>query len=396
MGNYTGNLTENQVAILAAIETGIPLMAWGGVGLGKTDTAKTMAQQLGFTVILDHPSHHPDASAFGGYHFIDHKERGERTLPLTRRSVPEWLERALDASEKNEKIVIILDEYNLAAEDVLKETLGFLRGKRLGPIQLPIDTPVILLNNPPNMALYPTPIEVPVQTRVMMHQWKLEEKAVIDYFKSGGQVSFDVPKIDENWKKRISDSMYVVGMFLESRPDLISNVPEDPSMRSEMDSYSVPRTWEYMATLRTWAQARGLSDKEFKNLAKGLVGKGAGNEFVEFAAKNDIGNPEVALSNPLDFTIPDRGDRVIALVNGIAEVFGQNPTEERWKNAWTAIGRIFSSEYQEAAMSAARKMREKNVGGWPEPAKLRSLLGEEGEAAKNNNLGSILTNIKKR
>ena len=114
MGNYTGNLTENQVAILAAIETGIPLMAWGGVGLGKTDTAKTMAQQLGFTVILDHPSHHPDASAFGGYHFIDHKERGERTLPLTRRSVPEWLERALDASEKNEKIVIILDEYNLA------------------------------------------------------------------------------------------------------------------------------------------------------------------------------------------------------------------------------------------------------------------------------------------
>ena len=396
MGNYTGNLTENQTAILAAIETGIPLMAWGRVGSAKTETAKAMAKQLGYTVIIDHPSHHPESSAFGGYRFIDHKERGDRKLPLTRRSVPEWLERALDALENNEKIVIILDEYNLATEDVLKETLDFLLEKRLGSIQLPSDTPIILLNNPPNLALYPTPIEPPLQTRVLMYQWQQENHAIINWFKSAGQVSFEVPKIDENWMNRNSDSMYVVGMFLESRPDLIYVVPEDPSMRSEMDSYPVPRTWAYVATLRTWAQARGLSDKEFKNLVKGLVGKGAANEFVEFAAKNDIGNPEVALSNPLDFTIPDRGDRVIALVNGIAEAFGQNPTEERWKNAWTAIGRIFSSEYQEAAMSAARKMREKNIGGWPEPAKLRSLLGEEGEATKNNNLGSILTNIKKR
>lgn len=382
-----GKHLDNIETIVCGLETGIPIQFWGEPGTAKTATILQVAKALEYRPTILVAAHHDPAGFLG----IPYVRRDSDNNGVTERAIPKWLKLIIESMERGEKNAIFFDEMNLGGPEMLKVILQVASQKIVGDYSLGEDFPILGASNPASVALYPTPEDPPITTRFLNAKWETETNAYINYFK--GKSGLDrLEPTPVAWKDRIETSRYLVGEFISAKPELIYGIPESASARNEMEGYSTPRTWDYAAKVHAWTQGRNLEDRLARKLIGGLVGAGNSREFMEFAVKNDLGNPEMLLKNPMDVRIPDRGDKVITMLNGIVAAFSQNPTEERWRAAWNIIGRAFP-EARSEAVSAGRKLMEFNVGNWPPPSNMKEILGT---GQPENNINSILGGIKKK
>jgi len=369
-----------------ALETGIPLNWWGDPGVGKTEIISLVAENCGFKPHIKILSQlTPDS--FLGIPYVN-KSSGDN-IPVTERAIPKWLKEILNDQKEGRKSVIILDEMNLGEVGMLKTVLQTISQKVIGEHSLGKDFPIITIGNPANLALYSTPLEPPMQTRYMSMKWDLNIKGFIDYLKGSREME-SLARTPETWKERIPDARYMVADFIEkkigSTPDIVYGIPENASNRSEMDSYRTPRTWTMAATAYAWNAERGSDERLTRKMVGGLVGTGGAREFVEYASKQDLSNPEKLLANPIDVKIPDRGDRVMAMLNGIVGAVAKEPTEERFRAAWKIIGRALP-EARSEAVAAGRKLIDANIGDWAIPSGMGEILGKKPEQNLNDLLG---------
>lgn len=335
-------------------------------------------------------SHHDSASLLG-IPFAYMPEGGK--APITTRAIPEWFMEGHEALQNGRKAVVFVDEFNLGDKNIMNASLKFISSKRLGNIKLPKRLPIMAACNPEEVALYPTPIGPPIQTRFLMYAWDVDPEATIAYFR-GEDVTIGLPETPENWEERIPETRRMIADFLEVKPEYVANIEVNPSLRMEQESYALPRTWDYGADVLAWCLATGIDERLTRKFIEGLVGKPAAREFMEFAAHRDLNSPESYLKDPHSFVVPERGDKVHSILSGVVTAFSRTPTEDRWKNAWIVVGKAFASEGGRAAsVAAGRQLMRFNVSDWKVPAKMAEILDVK-EKPKND-LGSILGGPKK-
>lgn len=318
---------------------GIPTIYWSNPGMCKTSSIEYVAEQLGYhceTIVLSQC----DPADIGGIPTIHNGE--------TIYAKPDWLARL----EKSEKSILFFDELTTARPSVQAPALTLIQSRKIHNFELPKNTIIIAASNPPEVAADGSDLEPPMANRFCHMDWKmdLEEwtKKLLSNFKTNG--FFELP---ENWKQNIQEQRGYVASFLNARPSLANNMPQERTNQGK--AWPSFRTWTNVATVSAAAQSVGVDDVEF---ICGCVGAGAGLEYINWRNALDLPDPESILKNPSKFKVPNRDDVSMAIISSVIAAIQKNKTKDRWHSGWDVLARIGKKGKPDIATANAGILRD--------------------------------------
>lgn len=355
-------------ALGICLAANVPVVLWGPPGQGKTSVIEQLAEDLGLhleTVIASIR----EPSDFAGLPVVD---AGAGTVTL---APPRWA-RELAAAERG---VIFFDEMSTAPPAVQSAMLRVAVDRIVGDLPLPPATRVVAAANPPGVATDGWDLTPPLANRFCHLDWSLPATTLRDGF-TYGWPRVPVPHSDlapdgpqPAVRPGVADAMRLVGIFLGTRPELVTRLPDSASAAGF--AFPTPRSWEMAARLyaaATWADAPG---QVRTMLVGGCVGGPAAGEFLTYVSTLDLPDPEELLADPDSVRIAGRrSDIVHAVASSVWAVTDARNTPERWNACGRVLARIADAGHADIAFATARYWaRSRPHGTLPDVAAMRSL-----------------------
>ena len=335
-------IEEVKAALAIAIQVGQPTLLWGAPGEGKTSIIEEVGNSLGRPVEVVIGSLR-EASDFVGLPM--------RTDAGVCFSPPAWALRCIDSPET----IIFLDELTTADVTVQSAMMRVIHERVCGELVLPTTVAIVSAANPPDTAVGGSDLAAPLANRFL----HLDFEASVDEWVAGmlnGWSPGPLPTVkpfrgteEERWRS-------LVVSFIQHRPELLRKVPARSDQQGR--AWPSPRTWDRAARVAAAAESADCSAKVLMLLLSGLVGEGAGMEFLQFVRKCDLQDPETLLRSPELFDPARRTDFVITALKGISDAVTANCTKARWDAAWVLVeATCAAGNLDVAAMSAMDLMR---------------------------------------
>lgn len=126
-----------------------PIVFMGPAGVGKTDIARQIAEELNLGFLSYTITHHTRQSAVGLPKIVTRIYQGEETT-VTEYTMSEIIYSIYDYIEKHGKTegILFIDEFNCASETLAATMLQFLQNKTFGTKSVPEGWKIILAGNP--------------------------------------------------------------------------------------------------------------------------------------------------------------------------------------------------------------------------------------------------------
>ncbi|UBU16459.1 AAA family ATPase [Nonomuraea gerenzanensis] len=380
-------------ALSVAVAANLPVLLWGAPGTGKTSAVLALGERLGLPVEVVVGSIR-EPSDFAG-------------LPMLREgktwfAPPRWAERLAAAGRG----ILFLDELTTAPPAVQAAMLRVVLERVVGDLALPAQVRIVAAANPPEQAADGWELSAPLANRLVHLDWRVSAESVAEGFIGG----FSAPaggfgEVDGACTGR---ARALVGAFLRVRPELVLVVPEGGGR-----GWPSPRTWELAATAlactstdaaasdgatpagtsdgatpagasdgatpagtstgttpagtsdgttpagtstgtpRVEAAAPGM-ERVRAELVVGAVGEAAGFELLSWLRDLDLPDPATLLADPAA-PLPDRVDRVHAVLGSVVAHVTADGSADAWQRAWTVIGRV-ARRTPDVAATAARSL----------------------------------------
>lgn len=325
-------------SMAVAVSANLPIILWGAPGTGKTSSIMALGERLGLPVEVVVGSIR-EPSDFSG-------------LPIVRDgstwfAPPRWAERLAQAGGG----LLFLDELTTAPPAVQAAMLRVVLEREVGDLALPDELRIVAAANPPAQAADGWDLSAPLANRLIHLNWSVDAATIAEGFAGG----FTVPDVSDKVAPdagRIAYAKAVVGSFLRVRPELVIAVPDSPDHAGR--SWPSPRTWEMAARAIAACQASDASDAVQAELVLGAVGEAAGFELISWLRNLDLPDPETLLNDP-DAPLPDRVDRVHALLGAVVAHVQADGGAKAWQDAWSVIARVARTT-PDVAASAARAL----------------------------------------
>ena len=331
-----------RVALAVAVAARVPVLLWGGAGLGKSSAVREMAAGTGLaceTVIASIR----EPSDFAGLPVVAGDGATVRFAP------PNWARRLADAGGG----VLFLDEISTAPPAVQAALLRVVLERTVGDLALPDGVAVVAAANPPEQAADGWDISPPLANRFCHLDWELDAREWADGILAG----FDQPAVPVLPADRLAVEMTSaranVGVFVAARAHLLHARPQDESSAGR--GWPSPRSWEMLARLVAAAAVAGASSQVAALLAAGSVGPGAAAEYLAWREDLDLPDPEAVLRDPASFRLPGRGDRAYAALAAVTAAVLADNTAARWEAAWQAIA-VAARKQPDIAIVAVRSL----------------------------------------
>ncbi|SDJ18305.1 AAA family ATPase [Nonomuraea jiangxiensis] len=369
-------------ALTVAVSANLPVILWGAPGTGKTSAVLALGARLGLPVEVVVGSIR-EPSDFAGLPVV--REGGTWFAP------PRWAERLAAAGSG----ILFLDELTTAPPAVQAAMLRVVLERAVGDLVLPPSVRIVAAANPPAQAADGWELSAPLANRLIHLDWTISAASVAEGFTSG------FPGPDPAWAPPPGDAAVararaLVGAFLRVRPELVLSVPDGPAR-----AWPSPRTWELAATAvactsvpRSARKAPGTSgdpatsgtvgdggggfevrdadvERVRAELVVGAVGEAAGFELLSWLRDLDLPDPETLLTDPAA-PLPDRIDRVHAVLGSVVAHVTADGGADSWQRAWTLIGRVAKCA-PDVAASAARLLATRRPKGATLPATVLEL-----------------------
>ena len=124
----------------------MPIYLYGAPGIGKTQIVQQVANELGIGFCSFSVTHYTRSSLLG-LPVIKDLEGGGKYTEYT---MSELIAKPMQEYEKGYKQgILLIDEFNCAAETIFPSMLAFLQTRNIGPYTLPEDWMIVLCGNPP-------------------------------------------------------------------------------------------------------------------------------------------------------------------------------------------------------------------------------------------------------
>jgi hypothetical protein len=342
-------------ALAVAVAARVPVLLWGGAGLGKSSAVREMAEQAGLiceTVIASIR----EPSDFAGLPVVASDGTAVHFAP------PTWAKR-LDSAGTG---VLFLDEISTAPPAVQAALLRVVLERTVGDLALPASVSVIAAANPPEQAADGWDISPPLANRFCHLNWDLSASEWAEGILAGF-IQPAIPALDtDELDRELIAARASVGAFISSRPHLLHAHPGNEAAAGR--AWPSARSWEMAMRLIAAARATDSPDAVLALLVAGAIGAGVAAEFLAWRQDLDLPDPEAVLADPASFKLPDRGDRAYAALAAVtAAVIAQN-TAPRWEAAWIAISAATGKRQADLAVAAVRSLIAHRPDGAVPPA----------------------------
>lgn len=337
-------------ALSVAIATGTPVLLWGPPGSGKSSAVRSLAEAMGMACEVVVASVH-DPTDFAG-------------LPIVSGGVvslapPAWARRLADAGSG----VLFLDELTTAAPAVQAALLRVVLERCVGDLALPEGVRVVAAANPSEEAADGWELAAPLANRFCHLTWSVQAQAFAEGLLGAWRRPV-VPLLAPCWETDLPGVLGVFAAFIAARPQVLLARPDAATAGR---AWASPRTWEMAARLWAASGAAGIGADARFELVAGCVGEGAASELLGFLNQMDLPDPESLLQDPRSFKLPERADRALAVLSGVAAAVAEFPTKQRWEAGW-AIVAAAAATAPDVAATAARALARCRPDGAPAPS----------------------------
>jgi hypothetical protein len=309
-------------ALAVALSAGMPVLLWGGPGVGKTSVIEQIAAHHGWhleTVIASIC----DPTDFKGMP----RDTGDRTVF----SPPEWAVRVAEAGGG----LVFLDEISTAPPSVQAALLRPVLTGIVGDLELPDGTRFVAAANPPSLAADGWDLSAPLANRFVHLNWDVPARVISDGFVYGFG-SITVPDVLETEAtSHVAAALRGIGSFITARPDLVHHMPGASSERGL--AWPSPRSWEMGARLLGYSAAAGVKAGARQQLLAGSVGPSAAREYLAWERALDLPDIEAALKAGGVIDLPGTPDRLVAVCGALAAAIVHDPTRARCDAAVNGI-----------------------------------------------------------
>jgi AAA domain (dynein-related subfamily) len=346
-----------RAALAVAVAARVPVLLWGGPGLGKSSAVREIASAAGLpceTVIASIR----EPSDFAGLPIVAEDGKAVRFAP------PSWAERLASAGTG----VLFLDEISTAPPSVQAALLRVVLERTVGDLALPPEVTVVAAANPPEQAADGWDISPPLANRFCHLDWELNAREWADGILAGFAQP-EVPALHANQMlTELAAARAAIGAFVTSRPHLLHAHPGNESAGGR--AWPSPRSWEMAARLAAATHVSGAPDDVGALLVAGAVGPAAAAEFLSWQQDLDLPDPEAVLRDPASFRLPARGDRAYAALAAVAAAVLADNTVERWEAAWHAIAAGTDAGHADIAVAIVRSLIAHRPDGAVPPARV--------------------------
>jgi len=332
-----------RVALALAVGARVPVLLWGGAGLGKSSAIREMAAAADLpceTVIASIR----EPSDFAGLPVVAQDGASVHFAP------PRWAGRLAEAGRG----VLFLDEISTAPPAVQAALLRVVLERTVGDLELPAEVTVVAAANPPEQAADGWDLSPPLANRFCHLDWDLNAAE----WAEGVMAGFSQPAVpdlpDELMRRELSTARAGLTAFVTARSHLLHAHPGNESAAGQ--AWPSPRSWEMAARLVAASRVSAAEDKVEALLVAGAVGAAAAAEFLAWREDLDLPDPEDALRDPQSFRLPERGDRAYAALASVTAAVLADNTAARWEAAWSAISAATGSRHADIAVTAVRTL----------------------------------------
>ena len=349
----------------------VPALLLSGPGQGKSSLIRGLAaaQAVPCEIVLGSQY---EPAEIGGQPYLAADGSGVRREP------PAWAKRLADSGCG----YVFLDELTTVPESVQGPMLTVALDRVVGELALPDGVRVVAGANPPDQAAGGYDLAAPMANRFCHITF---EPTVADWLTgmAAGWKTVPATRAVVASNQRRSATVAAVTGFINARPDLLDAMPDNPDERGR--AFPSRRTWAMLADVL--AHLRADDQAAIQTAAFGLVGEGAGIEFLTWLEQADLPDPAAVTADPssVDWA-GERQDRVWAILQGVVALASQRGTVEAFRAAWKPLGAAADAGVADMAAAAARTLASLRPAGVRIPVEMRKfapmlkaagLLGED-------------------
>jgi len=346
-------MQDQKELVSIAIAANVPVLMVGPPGSGKTSFVQAYAGQAGAhleTIIASLR----DPTDFAGLPLPNKQNNGD--APSVSLAAPSWAHRLVEAITGSGIAWLFIDEITTCAPAVQAALLRVIHENVVGDVQLPLTVRMISAANPADQAAGGWDLSPPLANRFMHVDWSVTAQEWSDGILQG----FPEPPLltlPKGWTTQILKHKANIGSFVRAMPQLLNAVPKNESEAG--GPWPSGRTWDMSARLVAAAEATGKDKDVHLALIAGCVGANAATQYLEWLKKQDLPDPEDLLNHPSDFTMPDRADKVYAVLASVVAAVLGNLTPARYAAGWEIIAKSADSGVPEVGATAARTLAAK-------------------------------------
>jgi len=347
-------LDTTVTVIDAAARAQVPVILWGAPGLGKTSVVRALAaaDAVPMETLIGSQREPVDIA---GWPMV---EDG-----VVRLAIPDWAKALVEANGG----YLLLDELTTCSPSVRAAMLTVIQERMVGRVKLPDAVRIVACSNPPDQSAGGTDLDAPTANRFLhvtfepsADEWLTGLRTGFSTLPASRAVAAD--------ELRAAEELGALSAFIEARPELRNRVPDtDEAAGLPWPSH---RSWHALA--RVLVYLRRDDTAAIAASAFGLVGEGAGSEYVEWRANMDLPAVADVINDPSIFDWDAaRPDPVWAVLSGVVAWASGKGTKEAWETAWGPLVAAATHGAPDVAGAAVRDMSVAMPAGAKPPASAR-------------------------
>lgn len=302
MSKTTHNELRQDVKI--AYETKTPLFVWGGVGIGKSETIRQIAEEIAKNEKLEISENANEEGKFG---FLDVRisqlEPSDlRGLPIqdiqsgtTKWLFPNWLPK-----NENSKGILFFDELNLSPPSIQAVGYQLILDRRIGDYCLPSGWVIISAGNR-------------IEDRCNVFDMS---SALCNRFI---HTELQTPSIEDwtDWATKNNIDSRIIA-FLNFKSDSLYKADD----KNKSKSFPTPRSWAFCSRLIEGKK----QNKDIDRLISSAVGEGTAREFIGFLKLQTKIDMDSILKNPSQVKAIKEVDLKYVLIGTMSERYKAKPS----------------------------------------------------------------------
>lgn len=273
-----------------------------------------------------------------------------------------WARRLADAGAG----YLFLDELTTCPPAVQAAMLAVALDRVVGDLRLPREVVIVAGANPPDRAADGWEIAAPLANRFCHLPFEPSVQEFLDGITTGWAAPPASRAIAADHTRRAAQRAAVAG-FIHTRPDLLHAYPETGAAAGA--AWPSRRTWQMTAD--SLAHVRDDDPDTAQAVIFGLVGDGAGVEYLTWGRNADLPDPEQVIADPSIVDWSGRPDLVWAVLSGVVAWAAARRTTEAWRDAWGPLVHAAEHGAEDVAAAAARTLARSRPARAAIPAAVR-------------------------